>query len=85
MNSKLNHLHSIIITVFFLVTLNSLEGNKDKPVKKACFKAPIYVYDEEQKKYYRQDWCYLGKTIIYFDSIPVPSSGEEVNNVSMAS
>lgn len=62
----------------FLVALFSPLDSADNGKRKACFKAPIFVYDEEQKKYYRQDWCYIGKTIIYFDSIPVPSSGEEV-------
>lgn len=65
------------VALFAIASLSPLDS-ADNGKRKACFKAPIFVYDEEQKKYYRQDWCYIGKTIIYFDSIPVPSSGEEV-------
>lgn len=85
MNRKsFDYLYEICITLFFLLTLNSLEGNKSKPIKKGCFNAPIYVYDEELKKYYRQDWCKTSKEPVYFDSIPVPSNGERGENVLLS-
>jgi hypothetical protein len=67
----------LISLILFAIALFSPLDSADNGKRKACFKAPIFVYDEEQKKYYRQDWCHIGKTIIYFDSIPVPTSGEE--------
>lgn len=73
-----NILYALFITAIFLLTLNSIDGKKGTDVfKPACFKAPIFVYNEEKKKYYRQDWCFIGSEPVYFDSIPVPSNGDK--------
>lgn len=84
MENKFNFFYSLFITTIFLLTLNSLEGKKGTNVfKPACFNAPIYLYDERNKKYYRQDWCFIGDKPIYFDSIPVPTNGDIGNNFEL--
>ncbi len=76
-----NFAYSLLITGFFLVTLNEIASAKKEPVsqqiKPGCYNAPIYIYDERIGKYYRQDWCKSGKQPVYFDSIPVPTERGE--------
>lgn len=76
-----NHKRNLILLVLAIFALYPVEA---KGKHKACFKAPIYVYDEELGKYYRQDWCHIGKSVIYYDSIPVPSNGERGENVLLS-
>lgn len=66
----------ILLLLSLILTFNSIEGKNQRTTKPACFKAPYFVFDEERKQYYRQDWCYFGKEPIYFDFIPVPENGE---------
>lgn len=71
-----NKLYGLFLITVFLVTLNEIDSAKKQSLqskKPACFNAPIFVYDEERKKYYRQDWCKDGKKQpVYFDTIPIP-------------
>ena len=51
----------------------SIQGVKKHPVKQiqpACFAAPLWVYSEEKRAYYRQDWCKTSKSPIYWEFIP---------------
>lgn len=76
-------IYSIVFVLIFLLTLNRLEGVSEKEKKDSkskstigCYHAPIYVYDEEKKKYYRQDWCEYSNEPVYYDAIPVKSDRE---------
>ena len=70
----LNRFYGIIPIIIFLLALNSLHGVKkqsSKSIQPACFSAPLWMYSEEKRAYYRQDWCKTGKTPIYWENIPV--------------
>jgi len=71
---KTNLFFAIFPILVFFGALNTLHGVKSKSsrsIQPACFNAPLWVYNEEKRAYYRQDWCKTGKTPIYWKSIPV--------------
>lgn len=78
-----NFAYSLLIVAYLLLTLqilsNAREESKDKPIKHGCYNAPIYIYDERIKKYYKQDWCKSAKQPVFYDSIPaLPVPSERV-------
>jgi len=79
--NKLNNFYRIIPTLIFLLALNTFsEAKKESALqhlKPGCYNAPIYIYDENLRKYYRQDWCKSSKQPVYFDAIPVPTERGE--------
>lgn len=56
--------------LILILALNSIQS-KDKEFLPACFDAPIWLYSDQKKAYYRQDWCKTSKTPIYWEAIPV--------------
>lgn len=71
---KTNLFFAIFPVLLFFGVLNSLHGVKResrKQVLPACFNAPLWLYSEEKRAYYRQDWCKTGKIPVYWESIPV--------------
>ncbi|MBK8399497.1 MAG: hypothetical protein IPL26_30180 [Leptospiraceae bacterium] len=75
-----NKFYGLLIFTIFFLTLNEISSAKKNSVKSpthGCYNTPIFVYDEERKKYYRQDWCKSGKQPVYFDAIPVPTERGE--------
>ena len=78
-NNLTNNLYGLFIVAVFFLALNTFSEAKkesDQAKAKGCYNAPIYVYDEERKQYYRQDWCKHSKQPVYFDAIPVPTNGD---------
>lgn len=68
--------YSILFVFIFLSLLTNIEGSKKDKLRQpkstiGCYHAPIYVYDEERKKFYRQDWCEYSTEPVYYDFIPV--------------
>ncbi len=60
--------------LFFFLALNSIQGAKKQTTKQvlpACFDGSLWLYSEEKKVYYRQDWCKTSKIPVYWESIPV--------------
>ena len=57
------------IFCFFLFSFVSIHS-QSRQTKPACFDAPLWVYNEEKRAYYRQDWCKTSKAPIYFENIP---------------
>lgn len=65
---------SIYPFLVFFFALNSIQSAKKQTTKQAlpaCFDGSLWLYSEEKKAYYRQDWCKTGKFPVYFESIPV--------------
>ncbi len=75
-----NFAYSLLIVSIFFLALNEIASAKKNSVKSptpGCYNAPIFVYDEERKQYYRQDWCKSSKQPVYFDFLPVPTEQGE--------
>lgn len=76
-----NIAYSLFISSLFLIALNVFAKAKaeseSQQIKHGCYNAPIYIYDERIKKYYKQDWCKSAKQPVFYDSIPVPSERVE--------
>ncbi len=71
---KTNLFFAIFPILIFFGALNTLHGHKKKSIQSvnpACFPGGLWLYSEEKRAYYRQDWCKTGKTPIYWESIPV--------------
>ncbi|MBK8393630.1 MAG: hypothetical protein IPL26_00045 [Leptospiraceae bacterium] len=75
MPNKTNLFFAIFPVIVFFGVLNTLHGTrKDSKttIQPACFSAPLWVYNEEKRAYYRQDWCKTGKSPVYWENIPFP-------------
>ena len=70
---KTNLFLAIFPIICFFCVLESLHGTRkgiSRSIQPACFNAPLWVYNEEKRAYYRQDWCKTSKSPIYWESIP---------------
>ena len=70
MDMKTKLFFSIYPFLILILALNSIQS-KDKEFLPACFDAPLWVYSDQKRAYYRQDWCKTSKIPVYWEAIPV--------------
>lgn len=75
---KKDILNFLVVLVLFFIAIISISPARKKKVMPACFNAPLYLYNEELKMYYRQDWCKFGKEPIYYENIPAEHREKEI-------